>query len=90
MSRYNKIRANILSGKADTNISKEDMLFFLSKIGAVYKGSHGSHIQYSIDGIPDLVNIQPKDGKIKPYQVKQIRNIVNKYKIGEGGNENGI
>ena len=47
-------------------------------------------MQYSIDGIPDLINIQPKNGKIKPYQVKEIRNIVKKYKLGEGGDENGI
>lgn len=90
MSRYSKIRSDILSGKSDTNISEDDMKFFLSKIGAVHKRTRGSHTQYSIDDIPDLINIQPKNGKIKPYQVKEIRNIVNKYKLGEGGSEDGI
>lgn len=47
-------------------------------------------MQYSIDDIPELINIQPKNGKIKPYQVKEIRNIVNKYRLGEGGNGDGI
>lgn len=90
MSRYNKIRADILSGKSDKNITEEDMRFFLSKIGAVHKRTTGSHFQYSIDNVPELINIQPKNGKIKPYQVKQIRNIVKAYKIGEGGTENGV
>lgn len=66
------------------------MKFFLWSIGAVHRRTTGSHMQYSIDGIPDLINIQPKNGKIKPYQVKEIRNIVKKYKLGEGGDENGI
>lgn len=46
--------------------------------------------RYSIDNIPELINIQPKGGKIKAYQVKEIRNIVNKYKLGEGGSDDGI
>jgi len=47
-------------------------------------------MQYVIDNIPELINIQPKDGKIKPYQVKEIRNIVKRYRLGEGGEQNGI
>lgn len=90
MSRYGKIRADILSGKADKNISEQDMKFFLSKIGTLHKRTNGSHMQYSIDDIPELINIQPENGKIKPYQVKEIRKIVNKYKLGEGGNVDGI
>lgn len=90
MSRYSKIRADILSGKSDKNISEEDMRFFLAKIGAIYRRTKGSHIQYSIDNIPELINIQPQNGKIKPYQVKEIRNIVNKYKLGEGGHNDDI
>ena len=90
MSTYAKIRAEILSGKSDKNISEEDMVFFLSKIGAIHRRTKGSHMQYSIEDIPELINIQPKNGKIKPYQVKEIRNIVNKYKLGEGGYGDGI
>lgn len=90
MSRYKKVREDILSGKSDKNISEEDMRFFLSKIGAMHRRTTGSHFQYCIDGVPELINIQPKNGKIKPYQVKQVRNIVNKYRLGEGGIEDGI
>ena len=31
-----------------------------------------------------LINIQPlKDGKAKPYQVKQVRNIILRYKLNK-------
>jgi hypothetical protein len=37
----------------------------------------GSHRIYTRQGIPDIINIQEKsDGKSKPYQVRQIRNII--------------
>lgn len=81
MSRYDKIKSDILSGNSDTNISETDMIFFLSQIGAIYRRTTGSHIQFSIYNIPELINIQPKNGKIKPYQVKQIRDLVKKYNL---------
>lgn len=35
MSRYEKIRSDVLSGNCDKNISEADMKFFLNRIGAV-------------------------------------------------------
>ncbi len=29
-----------------------------------------------------LLNLQPKGSKAKPYQVKQARNVILKYKLG--------
>jgi len=45
------------------------------------KGSH--HIYYK-EGIVEIINIQPKGNKAKDYQVKQVRNIILKYKLGGG------
>ncbi len=66
MSQYEKIRSDILSGNCDKNISETDMKYFLNKIGAVHKRTTGSHVQYMIDNIPELINIQPQNGKIIP------------------------
>ena len=33
------------------------------------------------DGIEEIINIQPKNGKAKSYQVKQVREIIIKYKL---------
>lgn len=29
----------------------------------------------------EIINIQPVKGKAKPYQIKQIRNLIIKYKL---------
>lgn len=37
------------------------------------------HFIYWKDGIDEIINIQPDGNKAKPYQVKQVRNIILKY-----------
>jgi hypothetical protein len=32
-------------------------------------------------GVDEIINIQPKGGKSKPYQVKQVRSIILKFKL---------
>ncbi|GHT65169.1 hypothetical protein FACS1894110_06380 [Spirochaetia bacterium] len=36
--------------------------------------------------IPEIINIQPKGSQAKPYQIKQVRNIIVKYQL-EAPNE---
>jgi len=43
----------------------------------------GSHYIFSKDGIEEIVNIQEVYGKAKPYQVKQIREIIAKYNLNK-------
>jgi hypothetical protein len=43
----------------------------------------GSHYIFSKDGIEEIVNIQEVNGKAKPYQVKQIREIIAKYDLNK-------
>ena len=43
------------------------------------KGDH--HIFYK-DGIMEILNLQPLGNKAKAYQVKQVRNLIHKYKLG--------
>ena len=41
----------------------------------------GDHHIFSRDGIDEILNLQPKGSKAKPYQVKQVRTIMLKYKL---------
>jgi hypothetical protein len=34
------------------------------------------------DGVKEILNLQPKGSKAKPYQVKQVRNLIIKYRLG--------
>ena len=42
----------------------------------------GSHHIFSKEGVEEILNLQPKGGKAKAYQVKQVRHVILKYKLG--------
>lgn len=41
------------------------------------------HHIFTKDAIAELLNLQPNGGKAKPYQVKQVRQVIVKYKLAE-------
>jgi hypothetical protein len=42
---------------------------------------NGSHHIFYREGVVEIINIQPDGSKAKAYQIKQIREIVLKYKL---------
>lgn len=42
----------------------------------------GSHHIFTKEDVEEILNLQSKGAKAKPYQVKQVRNVVLKYKLG--------
>ncbi|QWR76173.1 type II toxin-antitoxin system HicA family toxin [Candidatus Magnetomonas plexicatena] len=81
MSKYNKLLGQILRGVSDANINFEKLRELLVHIGFTERIKSSHHI-YLKEGIEEIINIQSKNGKGKPYQIKQIRNIIVKYKLG--------
>jgi hypothetical protein len=47
----------------------------------------GSHHIYFKEGVEEIVNLQPIGSRAKAYQVKQVRGITLKYKLGGETNE---
>jgi hypothetical protein len=41
----------------------------------------GSHYIFSKEGVEEILNLQEKNSKAKPYQVKQVRLIILKYQL---------
>jgi hypothetical protein len=80
MGHFEKLIHKLLSGTSDGNIDFDELCSLLIRLNfkVRIKGSH--HIFYR-DGIIEIINIQSNNGKAKIYQVKQIRNIVVKYKL---------
>jgi hypothetical protein len=33
-------------------------------------------------GVEEILNLQPKGSMAKPYQIKQVRNVIVRYKLG--------
>ena len=81
MSRINNIREKILLGGSDANINFADLGHLLRSLGFDER-VRGSHHIFVRTGIEEIINIQPKGNKAKPYQVKQVRNMMLKYRLG--------
>jgi len=77
----NKILEKILRGTSDANISFLDLRGLLLRLGfgERVRGSH--HIFYK-EGVEEILNLQPKGNKAKPYQVRQVRHVILKYRLG--------
>jgi len=86
MGKHGKLLIQILRGTSDANIPFDGLCGLLKYLGFEerIKGSH--HIFTKVD-VEEILNLQPKGGKSKPYQVKQVRNITLKYKLGDKENE---
>ena len=83
MSKYEKLLLQILRGKSENNIAFNDLHNLLLHLGFEVR-TRGSHHMFRKQGITEKINLQ-KDGKqAKAYQVKQVRTIILKYKLGEG------
>lgn len=82
MGNNKKILDKILGGRSDANILFNDVCNLLKHLGfdLRIKGSH--HIFRRVD-IEEKINLQKDSNKAKPYQVRQVRNIILKYKLGE-------
>ena len=82
MSKLEKILFQILQGTSDKNIPFKDLKVLMLALGFEER-IKGSHHIYSKEGIPEILNLQPKGNNSKPYQVKQVRQVILKYKLGD-------
>lgn len=78
MPPVNKILIDVMCGTKDKNIRFSDLQKLLSALGFQCR-IKGDHFIYYKNGIDEIINIQPIGNKAKPYQVKQVRNIILKY-----------
>jgi hypothetical protein len=88
MSRRDKLLVKVLLGNSDANIPFEPLCQLLSSLDFEER-IQGSHHIFSRDGIDEILNLQPKQGKAKAYQIKQVRNIILKYQLGDQNQDGG-
>ena len=86
MSKIDKFLNKLLLGKSDNNLKFNDLDRLLLSLGFTGK-IKGSHHIFTKDGIEEIINLQPVGNLAKPYQIKQVRNIILKYQLGEFENE---
>ena len=77
-----KVLALVLSAKHDRNIKFADLRNLL--VGLNFSERiKGDHFIYKKEELPERINIQPDGDMAKGYQVRQVRNIIRKYKLGD-------
>lgn len=84
MARPQKLLERILRGDADANIPFSEMVHLLKRLGFSER-IKGSHHIFTRDSVIEILNLQPKGNKCKPYQVKQVRNVIIHYRLAGGG-----
>jgi predicted RNA binding protein YcfA (HicA-like mRNA interferase family) len=86
VSDSDKLLVSILRGASDTNIPFEGMCRLLRHLGFDER-TRGSHHIFTRDGVEEILNLQTKAGRAKPYQVKQVRQVILKHRLGGRENE---
>ena len=82
MGKYGKLRQKILNGVSDANIGFSDLCQLLIRLG-FDKRIRGDHHIFTRNDVEEIINLQPKGAKAKAYQVRQVRNLIVKYHLGE-------
>lgn len=77
-----KLRQKILLSDSDANIPFDDLCHLLRRLG-LRERVKGSHHIFTLDGIDEIINIQPKGKVAKSYQVAQVRNLILKHELSE-------
>ncbi len=80
MSQHAKLLLRILRGTSDVNIGFDELCGLLIHLGFEVR-ARGSHHVFTKSAVAELINLQRDGNHAKPYQVKQVRNIIVKYKL---------
>ncbi len=82
MSKWDKILERVLRGTSDANIAFDDLCRLLERLG-FERRTHGSHNVFRREGIMEKPNLQRSGSHAKAYQVRQVREIILRYKLGD-------
>ena len=66
--------------RSDANVPFDGLCALLIRLGFDER-IRGDHHIFTMTGIEEILNLQPRGGKGKSYQVKQVREIILKYKL---------
>lgn len=86
MAKYESTLLRILRGASDANISFEDLCGLLRHLGFDER-IRGSHHIFTKEGVADILNLQPRGAKAKPYQVRQVRRVIARHKMAGESDE---
>jgi hypothetical protein len=90
VTRYEKVLRRVLSGSSDASIGFEELCSLLRRLGFSERQRGTRHRIFFREGGAEILNLQPKGSHAKPYQVRQVRDVIVKYGLaGRAGDEEG-
>jgi hypothetical protein len=78
-----QILLQVLHGSADANIRFDSLRSLLTALGFAER-IKGSHHIFTKGDVAEILNLQPRGPLAKPYQVKQVRAVIVRYKLALG------
>ncbi len=79
--RRERLVRTILRGRSDASTRFAELQALLRYLGFEER-VRGSHHLIDKEGIVEIINLQSRGGHAKPYQVRQVRRLILKYKLG--------
>ena len=80
MSKAEKLFDKVMAGQSDANFLFDDLCTLLTKLDYTARTTKGSHIIFQRG--PSFLNLQPsRGGKAKSYQVRQVRQELQKLNL---------
>jgi hypothetical protein len=70
----------VIRGSSDGNLRFSDLQAILLKLGFEER-IRGSHHIFTREGVDEILNLQPRGSMAKPYQVKQVRGVLVRYRL---------
>jgi len=80
MGEHEKLYEHIMLRRSDANVPFPGLCALLKRLGFEERVKGDHHI-YTRSQVEEILNLQPKNGKGKPYQVKQVRGVILKYNL---------
>ncbi|WP_156469224.1 type II toxin-antitoxin system HicA family toxin [Cephaloticoccus primus] len=81
MANWKKVLERVRSqqGEHDAGIRLEEFCILLPHLGYSAKRQRGSHRVYDKEGWPPMVVVSGRDGKVKAYLVRKLREELEKH-----------
>ena len=86
MTSFRKALDRILRGISDAGIDFSELCKVLERL-EFQERIRGAHHIFVREGVSEILNLQPRGRNAKPYQVKQVRNVILKYRLGDASEE---
>jgi hypothetical protein len=83
VTAHEKLLEHIMLRRGDANVSFPALCPLLRRLGFDER-VRGDHRIFTMVGVEEILNLQPRNGKGKPYQVNQVRNVILRYRLAPG------